>query len=190
MLKKIVVGTLLVGLIGVLALGAINRTLAKTSDVAQAQGRVGGGNRYADGSDEQALTVRDRGGQPAAAAGGRVAQGNGQDREIAPGDQTGTGQAQVDEWLQKNGVVTSVNADVLVVQTADGKELLVENRGWWFAQDQGFSVQVGDEVILTGFFEGDDFEVGKIEDVTTGQTILLRNEDGRPMWAGRGRRGG
>ena len=84
----------------------------------------------------------------------------------------------------------SVDANTLIVQTDSGEQVTVENRAWWFAQEQGFSAQVGDQVTLVGFYEGDDLEVGRIDDTTSGQTVLVRDENGRPLWAGRGRRGG
>jgi len=43
---------------------------------------------------------------------------------------------------------------------------------------------------LAGFFEGEEFEVGRIENLTAGQIVALRDPDGRPQWAERGRRGG
>jgi hypothetical protein len=143
----------------------------------------------------QTFALRDDLGRPVWAGAGRNAQGSdqggysGEGREDAPGDGSSTGQAQVDIWLQLHGAVVSVDADVLVIRIADGTQVSVENRPWWFAQEQGFSAQIGDEITLTGFYEDDAFEVGRIDDVTTGQTVLLRDEDGRPMWAGRGRRG-
>ena len=42
MLKKIVLGTLLVGLIGVLVAGGLIRTIDKTAQVAEARGSEGG----------------------------------------------------------------------------------------------------------------------------------------------------
>ena len=78
----------------------------------------------------------------------------------------------------------------LVVQTSSGEQVTVENRAWWFAQEQGSSAQVGDQVTLIGFYEGDALEMGRIEDATNGQTGLVRAESGRPLWAGRGRRSG
>lgn len=295
MLKKIVVATLLVGLIGLLVGGAIIRTMDKTGSVAEAQGRGYGqgsrtetdsavsstqgrggygqgragddvsGRQYSnyetlpegwleyegsviqvpdDGNElviqtgdgeqvtvgtgpldmasqgfaletgeqvqvrgywedgefkagqvtrlanGQTLTLRDELGRPTWAGAGRNAQGNGQGREDAPGDQTGSGAAQVEEWLTFQGFVVGVDADTLVVQTTGGGQVVVENRAWWFAQDQGFSAQVGDEVVLLGFYEGDDVEVGQIEDLDTGQVVRLRDESGRPLWAGQGRGAG
>ena len=43
--------------------------------------------------------------------------------------------------------------------------------------------------MLYGFYEGDDFEIGAIEDVTSGERVTLRDDTGRPLWAGRGRWG-
>jgi hypothetical protein len=80
--------------------------------------------------------------------------------------------------------------DGLADETSDGGQVTVENRPWLFAQEQGFSAQVGDQVTLTGFYEGDEFEVGQITDSTNGKAVRLRDESGRPGWAGRGRRGG
>jgi uncharacterized protein YdeI (BOF family) len=210
MVRKIVLGTLLVGLIGVLVLGAVIRTMDKTGKVAEAQGQ---GYRW--GADEVVehevgQLGQGRGGYGQGGAGQGAQEGGqggyrGQGRGNARGDQTGTGQAHVDEWLMLQGTVVRLDEDALVVQTDSGEQVSVENRAWWFAQEQGFSAQVGDQVTLVGFYEGDDsstglrqaqpegsglrFEVGKIEDATNGQTVLLRDENGQPMWAGRGRRG-
>jgi len=148
--------------------------------------------RLADG---QTIALRDESGRPAWAGAGRNAQVGsqggygGQGRDDAPGDGTGTGQANVEAWLTVQGTVVAADADALVVQTAGGEQVTVENRPWWFAQEQGFSAQAGDQVTLVGFYEGDAFEVGQIDDATNGQTVLLRDDNGRPLWAGRGRRG-
>jgi hypothetical protein len=162
--------------------------------------------------DGQTITLRDEVGRPAWAGGGQrsaeqaaapsqgqVGRGQGgrgqggygsEGGTEAPGDGTGTGQAQVDEWLQIQGTVVSMDGRTLVVQTADGAQVVMENRPWVFAQEQGFQVQVGDQVTLTGFYENEEFEVGQLVNASTGQTVSIREESGRPLWAGRGRRGG
>jgi hypothetical protein len=155
-------------------------------------------------TDGRTIILRDEIGQPAWAGAGRNAQNSnpggygGQGRRDAPGDQTGTGQANLEEWLTLQGTVVRVDADTLVVQTTSGEKVSVENRAWWFAQEQGFSTRVGNQVTLVGFYEGDDpstssglcFEVGQIDDTINGQTVLVRDENGRPLWAGRGRHSG
>jgi hypothetical protein len=203
MLKKIVLGTLLVGLIGILVAGAVIRTMDKTERVAEASGRGYGRNgaevgAYAAGGSTRLTTGGSTGlttGGSGRGRGGYAQDGNrggygGQGRQEAPGDQTGTGQANVEEWLTLQGTVVSVDADTLVVQTVSGEQVTMENRPWWFAQEQGFSAQVGDQVRLIGFYEGDRFEVGQMDYISKGQTVLVRDENGRPLWAGRGRRGG
>ena len=113
----------------------------------------------------------------------------GQGRQNARGDQTGSGEAKVNEWLLIEGTVVSVDENTLVVQTTADTQVRVENRAWWFAQEQGFSAQSGDQVTLTGFYEGADFEVGQIANDTSNQIVLIRDETGRPLWAGFGRGG-
>jgi hypothetical protein len=179
MLRKVVLGTLFIGLIGILVTGAVIRTMDKTGHVAEAHGPG-----YGQGNGEAG---QGRGGY---SQGGSRGGYGGRGRENAPGDQTGTGQANVEEWLTLQGTVVSVDADALIVQTASGEQVTMQNRPWWFAQEQGFSAQVGDQVTLVGFYEGTDFEVGRIEDDTNSQTVLVRDESGRPPWAGRGWRDG
>lgn len=167
MFKKIFIGTVMVGLIGILVAGAINRTNATSgSTEARGQGR-GSGN----------VTTA-------------YAAGRSQGGERPTGDQLGVGQAQVSEWVTLKGAVVSVDQNALAAEIGAGEQVVIENRPWLFAQEQGFAAQVGDEVTLTGFYEGDAFEVGQITDTTNGKTVSLRDEGGRPGWAGRGRRGG
>jgi hypothetical protein len=192
MLRKIVLGTLFIGLIGILVTGAVIRTMDKTERVAEAHGL--GHERGNANAVERAEGESGQGygwGHSEAGGSGQGRGGYGdQGREEAPSDQTGSGQVNVEEWLTTQGTVVTVDADTLVVQTVSGEQVAMENRPWWFAQEQGFSAQVGDQVTLVGFYENGDFEVGQIDDATNGQTVLVRDENGRPLWAGRGQRGG
>jgi hypothetical protein len=161
--------------------------------------------------DGQTITLRDELGRPAwSGAGNRVAaeeqvtvawggrfssgssRGTGYDGEgntDAPGDGTGTGLAEVDEWLTLSGAVTGADASLLSVQMANGELVEIIGRPWTFAQEQGFTAQTGDPVSLTGFYEDGEFEVGGLENLTTGLSVTIREESGRPLWAGGGRRG-
>jgi hypothetical protein len=76
--------------------------------------------------------------------------------------------------------------DELAVETAEG-EVEVGTGPAWFWDENGIALNAGDEVVLHGFYEGDEFELGAIENVTTGEALTLRDETGRPLWAGRGR---
>jgi hypothetical protein len=154
--------------------------------------------------DGATIALRDQVGRPAWAGNGRGATDGLQAQttaplgSTAPGDGTGIGLAQVDEWVTLEGVVVSVDSVELVVRTTDGQEILVDGRPWQFTQEQGFSAQVGDQVTLIGFYEdvdpltgsGHSFEVGQIQNASNGQTVVIREDSGRPLWAGGGRRGG
>jgi hypothetical protein len=197
MVKKIMLGTLLIGLIGILVTGAVIRTRGKTELVAEAHGYGYGHDHDEVGECAEVEPGQGRGwgngetGTYATGGSGRGRGGyGGQGREGAPGINS-IGKASVEEWLMLQGSVVSVDSDALVVQTASsGEQVTMENRAWWFAQEQGFSAQVGDQVTLVGFYENGDFEIGQINDATTSQTVLVRDENGQPLWAGRGRRGG
>jgi hypothetical protein len=88
-----------------------------------------------------------------------------------------------------SGEVIALADGELTVETADG-ELVVHLGPEWYWDAEGIALDTGDEVELTGFFERDEFEVAGVKNSTTGESVILRDESGRPMWAGRGRRGG
>jgi hypothetical protein len=194
MFKKIIVSALLVGLIAILAVGAINRTQAKASNETgfrqEVEGRVaqGGGQGRGASNGSQSLDYPDaeaQGGDQGWGASNRTQSQDGLNAETF-----GEGQAKVSELVELTGQVTSVDSALLLVSAASGETVEIANRAWSFAQEQGFTPQVGDSLTLTGFYEANGrLEVSQIENLTSGETLALRDENGRPMWAGRGRRG-
>jgi hypothetical protein len=118
--------------------------------------------------------------------GGFAGEGN----ATAPGDGTGTGRAQVDAWVTLEGFAATATADEMTFQADSGEQVLIEGRALRFIQEQGFAIQAGNRLRLTGFYEGGDFEVGAIDNLTSGLSVSIREEGGRPLWAGGGRRGG
>ncbi len=128
------------------------------------------------------------GGQGAAGQDASVQPYGGEGNLDAPGDGLGTGQAQVDEWLTVAGTVTVANTDEMVVQLDGDGEVVLDGRAWRFLQEEGFQAQAGQRLSLTGFYEEGDFEVGAVQDLSSGQSLSVRDENGRPLWAGRGRR--
>jgi hypothetical protein len=151
--------------------------------------------------DGETVALRDDLGRPAwSGAGRRAAEqqsstaegGQGQAGLVLGSDGAGAagiGQADVDEWLTLTGTVVSVDSYALTVETTDGREIAMLGRPWLFARESGAALQVGDQVQLLGFDEAGEFEVGQIANLTTGQSVLIRDENGRPLWAGGGRRG-
>lgn len=92
------------------------------------------------------------------------------------------------EWVTVSGEVIARVDDELTIQTADG-ELVVHLGPEWYWDEEGIALNAGDQVQVTGFYEGGEFEVARVENTTTGESVTLRDESGRPMWAGRGRQG-
>ena len=199
MLKKIVLGALLTGLVAVLIVGAVNRTNAKSGEGAGVTGRrgqvtesvtadavaQGSGGRWSETETPQGATGRGGGG-------GRWAQGGpgaGSALEQAPAGQSGVPQADVqpDAWRTLQGTVVSVADDLVEIRTAAGEVIPFEGRPLSFVLEQGFSLEVGDAVALAGFDEDGEFKISQV--TSNGASITLRDASGRPGWAGRGQRG-
>ena len=226
MIKKIFIGVLLAGVFGLLVLGAVNRTLAKSTDtepLALSENkteRFGGGNDGSQGQNQASngdpdeclpenhaietrlgvgkgqgqgnLNPSTNGNVPAGGnPGGRVGSNSGQggQPEGAPADGLETGLANVEEILTYAGTVASITNELWIVNLDDFGSLEIEGRILSYLQENGFSVSVDDQVVINGFIEGDDFEVSGIQNQTTGVKIAVREETGRPLWAG-GRGGG
>jgi hypothetical protein len=140
--------------------------------------------------DGLTVNLRDQLGRPAwSGAGQRALAGQGGSRVgqgTLNGDGTGTGQAEVDEWVTVEGVATSADTAALVVKADGGQEIVMDGRPWRYLLEQGFQVAAGDGLSLVGFYENGSFEAGEITNLGTGQEVLIRDTTGRPMWAGRG----
>ncbi len=89
-----------------------------------------------------------------------------------------------DEWQTLEGKVTGVDTD-MTMKTADGTVVVGLGQSW-YREQAGFTLKMEDEVVVTGFYEDGEFKAGTIENQTTGETLVLRDETGRPMWAGQG----
>lgn len=167
MFKRIIVSVLIVGLVGILVIGAINRTNAKTGNT---EGR-GQGRGW--GNEATTYTTNSGRGQ------GGLGQGR-TDASLAPAI----------EGVTLQGKVVSVDNTTLLAQTSSGEQVIVENRPWQYALSVNFSAQVGDRVEVTGFYESNEFKASQINNLTSGKSVVLRDATGRPGWAGRGQRNG
>jgi hypothetical protein len=174
MVKKFILGIALFGLVGILVGGAVLRTMDKTSQSSESHGSQGRGRSAQDANLNQ--DVRQGGGQR-----------SGPDKDLSR-ETTGAGEASVEAWVTHEGAIAAVDEEMATIMLTDGEEIIIEGRSWSFAQEQGFAVHSGDQLELVGFYENNTFEVGQIDNLTTGQRVALRDETGRPLWAGRGRR--
>jgi hypothetical protein len=188
MIGKVIVGIAIAVLTGGLVIGAMNRTSSREAD----------GNRFntgenRSGSDEEPNSERFGGGLNGSQAEDglpntpRYQGEQGGDRGLSGIETTEKGVAVgSDVWIQLPGTVTGIDPGLLQVRLEDGNLLEVSRRAWWYAQDQGFSASIGDQLTLTGFIEGDEFETTELENLTTGFSVSIRDENGKPLWAGKG----
>jgi len=208
MWKKIAGIGLIVVLAGALVLGTgyiLVRDAAATEG-AEHHGR-GGNVAAAEGCDEASGTgeaerhgrggnvAADEGRAEASTAGRGYGGGRAADEinagEGSHGRRAGLAQAEplapLGEWVTVGGTVVSMD-DGLTLQAGE-EELTFHLGPEWYWEAQGYGLAVGDQVMVTGFFEDEEFEVGTIENLTSAEIIVLRDEAGHPMWAGRGRQG-
>lgn len=185
MLKKVVVGTVLVGLIGILVFGAINRTLDKTGKVAKAQGQglgrgrsaeeLASGQGYGRGRSETELNAW--GGNSRGAGQGGAAERQYSNYDAAP-----------EATMTYEGTVVQVPEPgvELVIETSEGEELEI-GTGPMDLAARGFALKAGEPLQVKGYWEDNEFKAAQLTRLSTGQTFALRDEFGRPVWAGRGR---
>lgn len=196
MIKKVFVGVLLAGVFGLLILGAVNRTIAKTTDDGPLALSENLGENNEPKNENRRLTEEDQyygrnrtedtiSEDSTSEDGWRGGGGNAQ----TPDENTGIGLAEVDAWLTFTGTVESVSQDLWAITLADGSTLEIEGRKLSFMLEQGFVVEVGDNLTLTGFYEGESIEIGQIMKTNSGEMITIRDQNGRPLWSG-GRQGG
>ena len=129
-------------------------------------------------NDGTQLILRTENGQPAWSGGS----GNG----------NGTGsaaQVQAEDWITLTGTIGNVTSGAVTLNVDDGTVLDLQMGRPDFWQSQGITLSVDDPVEVLGFWSGTQFMAGDIRKTETGETIMLRDPNGRQLWAGPGRNG-
>ncbi|MEA2007778.1 MAG: hypothetical protein U9O54_01550 [Chloroflexota bacterium] len=173
-MKKIILWTLYAGFVGLLIFGAIKRTTTKLGENDGFQNSNTAEGEYVNGQTTEQ-------------------NGNGYAQEKNASSQlnestnyeedTHEGQKTEHDWATLECSVSSITTRDMLVTTTDGQEILVSRRPWRFAQEQGFTAQVGDQLTLDGFYENGEFEIANITNLRNGQIVYLRDEAGHPLWA-------
>jgi hypothetical protein len=141
-------------------------------------------------ANSQVLQVRSESGQPLWSGGAQNSQGqNGQNSGSADGSHTPDPQAQVDEWITIEGTLMSFQGGSMTMSTADGSIVSFQTGQPRFFAEQGITFQVGDQISVLGFYQGEQFSAGEITQLSTGLRVMLRDPNGRPLWAGPGGNG-
>lgn len=190
-MKKAIGITLLISFAAILVFGAINRTQAMGSgnEDRNRSNEISTGSQIPESSREVGSPQTGQGSPDR--QGGPTTYGYGNRGEVRETQENSPSpQAQVDEWVILEGSVSIADNTLATITLLDGETLEITGRPWSFALENGYSLQTGDQVKLTGFYEDDGrFEVGSIENLTQGDSLQIRDQDGRPLWAGQGRRG-
>jgi hypothetical protein len=134
------------------------------------------------GSGAQGNQGRGGQGQGGQSQGGQGQAGQGQG---GTANAAGEPQAELEEWVTVEGTVLQTLE--LVVETEGGETVQVGLGPSHYRDAQGFVLNVGDQVRISGYWEDGEFKAGEVENLTSGDTIVLRDAYGRPLWSGRGR---
>jgi hypothetical protein len=91
-----------------------------------------------------------------------------------------------EEWLTFTGVITANSNGSVTIQTLSGEQIQTQLGQPSFWRDQGIALDVGIEISILGYWEGSSFQAGEVTVVATGERIMLRDPNGRPLWGGPG----
>jgi hypothetical protein len=135
--------------------------------------------------DGQVLAIRTESGQPLWSGG----IGNGQAGSHNAGEGPES-QVPVDAWITIEGSLLSFQGGNMTMGTLDGDLITFQTGQPRFFASQGVSFQVGDEIVVLGYYDGDQFMAGDITQASTGLRVMLRDPNGRPLWSGPGNSNG
>ncbi|MBZ0302997.1 MAG: hypothetical protein K8J31_24845 [Anaerolineae bacterium] len=127
--------------------------------------------------DGAQLTLRNETGQPLWSGGTGGGNVQGQSEPLT--------QVSPEDWVTFSGIISSVSNSTVTLKTSDGPMTvqLGQQRFW---QDQGVTLAVGDEISVLGIWQSSQFQVAEITKTQTGERIMLRDPNNRPLWAGPG----
>ena len=74
----------------------------------------------------------------------------------------------------------------MTMGTAEGDLITFQTGQPRFFVSQGITFQVGDVIEVLGYDQGGQFMAGDITQLSTGLRVMLRDPNGRPLWAGPG----
>lgn len=138
--------------------------------------------------DGTVLALRSEAGQPLWSGGAS----NGGGASHGSQGAGGTGQVQIDpeDWVTMTATVATVNRNGLTIATAEGEVMVLSFGRADFWQSQAVQFAAGDAIEVQGFWQDGQFQTGQVTKTATGERLLLRDPNGRPLWGGPGRNGG
>lgn len=166
MIKKILLVSVIGTLIVAVAVSAYNVLAGAAANTTPASSQSTGAAHAA--ADTKGSSQRRGGGN------------NANEQSGVPSPQNG-----LTDWVTLQGTISEIANPGFTLLTTDGQSVAVELGNQNYVAGLGLTLAVGDEVTLVGFNDpGGAFTVGQLTLAATGQTFALRNEMGRPLWAG------
>jgi len=191
MIKKVVLGVVVLGISASLIYGGVYRTNARADTGVQANQSEKNLSINKGNSEERNISaILESSGERSSGQGnGRV---NDSSEQQGEGNRLEGTRVSSSEELKDivffTGIVTQVNEDLLEILCENDNEIGVEGRALRFVMDAGFSAEIGDLITLDGFYETtDEFEITHIENLSKNVEVQIREDGGRPLWAGNGR---
>jgi co-chaperonin GroES (HSP10) len=172
MLKK-AIGYGIVGLLALILIVGTVSIVLHPSDTRAWQGRSDPSATGHGQDQERERTQTDESGTGYRGGGERLGGATGSETPITTG-----------QWETVSGVVTVADTNV-TLRTASG-DVIIGMGPARYREEARFTVNVGDEIVVSGYMENEEFKAGTVENRTTGKTIVLRDETGHPVWAGQG----
>lgn len=87
------------------------------------------------------------------------------------------------DWETLPTVVYETRPNGIWLRSDDGREVRIRRAAWEYAHSQGFMVEKGDRIILTGYQIDAEFDIGSMRSEVNGLTVALRDDNGRPLWS-------
>lgn len=97
---------------------------------------------------------------------------------------SGTPQATAPEWVTLHGTVSDVTPMDFLLTLEDGSALRVDSGNQYFLKTLGLTLQGNESVTVIGYWMETDFFVAAQITPDGGETYVLRDEFGRPLWSG------
>ena len=85
-------------------------------------------------------------------------------------------------WVILRAEVTQLDQRNLVIRVEDGSTITLNPRQWRFAQEHGFRAAIGDQLLVTGFYEAEKLAVVHLRNLNNESVVQIRDEEGHPLW--------
>ena len=90
-------------------------------------------------------------------------------------------------WEILRGNITTLSNRGATIMLENGSFLSINPRAWRFALEQGLQAQMGDALLLTGFYEEEGkFEIAHLRSLANETVAQIRDEGGHPLWTSGG----